>query len=313
MLVFGLSFPGYYPNINDKQIEAVKKVLQLVKDEGLNFNTDDEYEFLKALRFLRARKFDVDKAMEMIRADIIWRSDSNRSTLRRQSAYEVLQCDLALFYKYFPAWIQGYDRQDRPIYWRGFNFLKFETWNILKITTMERLINFYAWELEMVQRKMIDKSKETGHNIETFTVIVDAAGWHLGLATRDAYTFIKAMADTDGNHYPERLEQLVVINATTMQSLAWSWKRARLDDVQKSKIRIFGSNPEEWRPVLFSIIDPSQVPVQYGGTMPDLPPELALSSMDPPAGGDTYHDDESTVAPRQILCGTPSTRKGYIL
>jgi large-conductance mechanosensitive channel len=73
------------------------------------------------------------------------------------------------------------------------------------------------------------------------------------------------MISTDGNHYPERLGTLVVINAPAM--LSWTWKviQGFLDDVQKAKIGIYGTDPNEWRPVLFKIIDKDQVPVSYGG------------------------------------------------
>lgn len=50
---------GCYPNINEVQFEAATKVLQEIKAENLNFNIDEEIEFLKVLRFLRARKFNV--------------------------------------------------------------------------------------------------------------------------------------------------------------------------------------------------------------------------------------------------------------
>jgi hypothetical protein len=56
---------------------------------------------------------------------------------------------------------------------------------------MQQLINFHAWESEQLLRLMYARSKETGCNIETFTVVIDASGWRLSQATGDAYTFIK--------------------------------------------------------------------------------------------------------------------------
>jgi hypothetical protein len=162
-----------------------------MKSEELNFNTDNEIELLKVFRFLRARKFNVDQTMDMIRADVKWRSECNRLSLRQQTAFEVLECDLSLVYKYFPTWIQGYDKQHRPVSYRQFG--KFEIWSILKLTTMQKLINFHAWESEQLLRLMHERSKETGLNIETFTVIVDASGWTISQATRDAYTFIRGV------------------------------------------------------------------------------------------------------------------------
>ena len=73
------------------------------------------------------------------------------------------------------------------------------------------------------------------------------------------------MASTDGDHYPERLGSLVVINAPAV--LSWAWKAIQnlLDDVQREKIGIYGTDPNEWRPVLLKIVDRDQIPVSYGG------------------------------------------------
>ena len=297
-----LSRAGYYPNLSDVQLAAAERVLAEVAAEQLQFNVDDEDVFLKALRFLRARKYDVDQAMVMIRNDVAWRAEGDRSQLRWRRAYDVLQCDLGAFFTYFPTWVQGYDKQSRPVAWRKFG--KFEIWNVLKLTSMERLIDFHAWESEQLLRMMSDKSRELGVNIETFTIVIDADSWHIGLANRDAYTFIRAMASTDSDHYPERLGQLVVINAPTMLSLAWRVIQGFLDDVQKAKIKIYGTNRAEWLPVLMTIIDEDQIPQQYGGTMPDLNADLALSSMDPPGTTGTTQTTTATKTGAARSVGT---------
>lgn len=59
---------------------------------------------------------------------------------------------------------------------------------------MQQLINFHAWESEQLLRLMYQRSKETGVNIETFVVVIDASGWTIGQATRDAFTFIKGLS-----------------------------------------------------------------------------------------------------------------------
>lgn len=98
---------GYYPNISPKQLSAAAELICMIEQHGLNINTDGEEEFLKVLRFLRARKFNVAQAFEMLRSDIEWREQDNRLNLRRETAKEILQCDPSEVYKYFPTWIQG--------------------------------------------------------------------------------------------------------------------------------------------------------------------------------------------------------------
>ena len=256
----------YYPNLSQEHIKAVQYVLQTIKDENLSFVTVEENENLKVLRFLRARQFDIDATLTMIRDDAEWRNDETRSQLRYQTAYEVLQCDLSIIYRYFPTWTQGYDKQCRPISWRQFG--KFDITKVLKQTTMEHLINFHIWEIEQMLRLTYTKSKVTGLNVENFLVVIDVSGWHLGLANQHAYTFIKALIQTDSEHYPERLGQLIVINAPNMFSMAWRVIEGFMNDIQKRKIQIHGINQEEWLPHLLSLIDMDQIPEQYGGTMP---------------------------------------------
>lgn len=66
------------------------------------------------LRFLRARDFDVGRALAMLEADLAWRAAEGLAQLRAQSAEEVLGCDEAIVRHYLPAWVEGEDKQGRP-------------------------------------------------------------------------------------------------------------------------------------------------------------------------------------------------------
>ena len=101
---------GYYPNINEEQLCAVNELIKLIENDNLLFSSDDEHEFLKLLRFLRARKFNAKNAFKMIEADIKWRREENRIHLRQETVDEVLNCNITEFYRYFPAWMQGHDK-----------------------------------------------------------------------------------------------------------------------------------------------------------------------------------------------------------
>lgn len=270
---------GYFPNINTEQLKAANELMRRIEEDGLEFNHDEEDEFLKLLRFLRARKFDVAQSFNMVKEDVKWRSLENRLKLRKETAQEVLQCDLTQIYKYFPTWIQGFDKQLRPVSYRQFG--KLEIWNVLKLTTMQQLIRFHAWETEQALHSMHKFSRLHGYNIETFVLVIDAAGWNMSLATSDAFTFIKGMVSTDSDHYPERLGTMIIVNAPSVLSFAWNIIQGFLDPVTKSKIRIL-SRREEWQPLLLQYIEKDQIPIQYGGTAPDLSAEEALQSMNPP-------------------------------
>jgi len=251
----------------------------MIDAEGLLFLHDDENEFFKLLRFLRARKFNVEQAMIMVRNDCTWRRDVVGYDLILENAQDVLRCDLASVYKYFPTWLQGFDKQHRPVSYRQFG--KFEIWQILQLTDFQSLVRFHAWESEMAIRQMFKKSQDLGINVETFVCVVDAQGWGVRLATKDAFAFIKSMADTDAAHYPERLGRLIVINAPFALSWAWSIIVTFLDEVTKAKISIYSSQAT-WQPVLFELIEKSQIPEMYGGDAPNPQGACAILDMNPP-------------------------------
>jgi hypothetical protein len=263
-------------------LRAAAEVKSLIEEEGLNFNVTDEVEFLKLLRFLRARKFNVAQTMEMIRKDVEWRHEQNRISLRHLRASDVIDSDLSQVYKYCPAWFQGYDKQGRPVVFRCLG--KFESWNLNKITTVDKLIEFHAWEMEQLVRLAEQKSKETGTNVETFTIVIDAGGFTFRQATPDAFAFAKKSAVTDNNHYPERLGTIIVINAPA--AVVWAWRIAQnfVDEVTVSKVKMVGCNPKEWQPVLFSLIDKEQIPEKYGGLARNLTPEEEIETLNPPPG-----------------------------
>ena len=279
--------PGYYPNLSEQQLQALHEFSDLIFHANIPFEDGKENYWLKALRFLRARGFNVQKAFDMLKKDVEWRQDEGRFQLHTESAEDVLGCKLEEIYKYFPSWIQGIDHQGRPVAWRQFG--KFEIWNVLKLTTMERLMRFHAWEGEQALNLMRERSLAIGFNIETFVIIIDAAGWHIGLATGDAFKFIRGMAVVDSDHYPERLGRLVVINAPRVLAYAWSVIAPMLDDVTKAKISICSSNPNEWFPILCDMMHRSQIPKQYGGDGPDPLPGKFIQLLDSTASESLHH------------------------
>ena len=265
---------GYYPNLSQQQVHAVNLLKKKLIENEIDFYDDGEYEYFKLLRFLRARKFDVNEAYTLLINDIEWRTYTVGLDLKYECAENILNCDIAKVIKQYPAFIQGIDKQRRPVCYRPGSF---KIWKLLELTTFDNLIRFHAWESEQALKIMSKQTQLTGYNIETFVVIVDASEFSLNLATSDALSFIKSMSAVDCNHYPERLGCCLIINAPFMLSLTWNIIETFLDSVTKAKIKIM-SGPSEWQPVLFSLIEKDQVPMMYGGTARD--PDIYKSLID---------------------------------
>lgn len=291
--------PGCYPNVSIDQLSKVSDLKNLIDEKGIDINIDDELEFLKLLRFLRAKKFDVEKAFDYVVADTEWRFNCDVLRLRRQHVVDTIDCSLEEIYKCLPTWVQGHDKQLRPVSYQQVG--KFEIVQALKLTSMENLIKFHVWQQEQTLRMMYERSKRCGYNIETFVVVLDAEGFSLRLGTGDAYLLMKALISLDSSHYPERLGTLVVINAPSVLWITWRIIQSFLDDVTRAKIKIL-SDQSEWQPVLQSLISVDQIPKKYGGLAPNLSPEEALFSMNP---GDDIprHIPECESSPLKSLSG----------
>lgn len=67
-------------------------------------------------------------------------------------------------------------------------------------------------------------------------------------------------------NYGGRLYRLWIINAPMTVAISWKIVSAFLDKVTVDKIKISKKNTDK---DIFTLCDPSQVEVKYGGTQPD--------------------------------------------
>jgi len=94
------------------------------------------------------------------------------------------------------------------------------------------------------------------------------------LAEQGAFDWARGLAKIDQEHYPERMGQLLIINAPS--SVYYFYKSASwmLPEKARKQVRIFGGR-ETWEPVLLDLIDASELPLEYGGS------KLASASIEP--------------------------------
>ena len=228
-------------------------------------------------RFLVARDHSVERAEAMVRENDIWRREkflngveipalSNVADLALAPVETVTSCPAALLERYFDSWMQGMDREGRPIVYK-----KYGTLEVSKLiaagASVESLVRYHVQEQERLSVALREASAARGARVSAATFIIDAAGWHLGLATGDAMKFLRAIADIDQAHYPERLGRLVVINAPLVLSGVYAVVSSWLAPATKSKCRVI-SWESAWKPALLELIDPEQLSDKYGGKSP---------------------------------------------
>lgn len=113
---------GYVGTLTPPQAAALSALRQRVLAAKLNIDphrclpAESQNHFL--LRFLRARQFSVDKAWDMLSADIAWREEYGVLALRDRSMAAVVQCDENLVHHHLPIWHAGFDLQGRPVIYK---------------------------------------------------------------------------------------------------------------------------------------------------------------------------------------------------
>uniref|UniRef100_A0A6B2L9S6 CRAL-TRIO domain-containing protein n=1 Tax=Arcella intermedia TaxID=1963864 RepID=A0A6B2L9S6_9EUKA len=268
--------PGFVFYLDDGQLEELKRFIGVVEEQGIEVGKylvrPAETEVLLYLRFLRARQFNVQAAIAMLKEDIEWREKENVLNILKETPEEILGCPEEWIMRRVPQWVQGFDKVGRPVIWWEFGNANIE--KVLQHTTQEKLGRHHIYLMETFITKLSEQSEKLQYNIEDFALVIDAHGWKISYATSDAYNFVKTIVGVDSAHYPERLGKVIVIRAPMALATAWAIIKNWLDPRTRDKIEILDSDYHE---KLFSTVDKDQIGPEYGGTgvsqKPKLPPK----------------------------------------
>ncbi|KAK3289461.1 hypothetical protein CYMTET_3111 [Cymbomonas tetramitiformis] len=264
---------GYVFNLTPKQLEALTELKARAAALGLELErwlvpageTVDQL----ALRFLRARGFRLDRALDLLRRDVEWRRNTARLEDLRQLAPEVAAgVDSAdSLAKHFATWVQGVDHQGRPVVYKPFGGWRLDELVAKHGATPESLALYLTWATDRVMHNALGEASRTaGCSVEQVVVVLDAAGlrWAWGLSSMQGIALTREMVRLDAEHYPERLGQLFIINVNSVFARGFALVSRILDPVTRDKIRILGTK-DVWLPALKEAIGEEQLAEEYGG------------------------------------------------
>ncbi|PYH48769.1 SEC14 family lipid-binding protein [Aspergillus saccharolyticus JOP 1030-1] len=256
------------------------------------------------LRFLRARKFDIDGAWGQFKDTEDWRRENAIESLYENidvEAYEAAR-------RMYPQWTGRRDRRGIPVYVFEIQHLNNKNMAAYKSTLSaetqqsskvpERLLRLFALYENLLRFVMPLCSQLSRPNPETPITssnnIVDVSGvglkqfWDLKGHMQDASVLATA-------HYPETLDRIFIIGAPSFFPTVWGWIKRWFDPVTTSKIFILSA--AEVKPTLTTFMEPSSIPKQYGGDldwkwgdMPNFDEEArqVIGALEtPPAEGET--------------------------
>lgn len=204
------------------------------------------------LRFVRARKWDIEKALLMMSKTLKWRATEYPAydwVLEGDSTSYVNGTNPGLTKNFTTSkcYLRGTDKEGHPI------FLFKAKKHLIGDSPLADTQRFAVLTIEWTKLLL----QENINGVDQCTVFFDLTGFSLKNAD---YGAIKFLAEIFEAHYPETLGYIIIHNAPWIFSTVWNIVKNWLDPVVASKIRFTKDYKD-----LTKFIEPHYIPDYLGG------------------------------------------------
>ena len=215
----------------------------------------------------------VPHAVERIASYAKWREDNLVDTwpLRDEMAIdkkarEILGCDRSTIKAFLPHGRAGVDRVGRPVLFKHLG-RQFVVKSMVKHASLERLLEYNCY----FQEQNLE-SDEAG-NLKQWVSVIDVAGMHFGMFSSEARKLLYRIGKRDESFYADVTAMIIIVNAPPSFAFVWRVARSWMEPSMRERTHIVSERtPEQATQLLTRLIDPSQLPANYGGDAPPFDP-----------------------------------------
>ena len=250
------SASGFYNELNQTQYDALQKWKQNLLSENVLPNLDN-YDDLFLLRFLRARKFDLEKTMEMFKKFLKWRIDMHVDELLETYELE----NLIAIKNLYPHGYHKTDKIGRPIYMERYD--KTDVKGLFQITTEDKMVKYYIKQYERQIKYIFPAcSAVVKRPVEQSCTILNADGIGITSIFGPIKGFVKLASDIGQDYYPEMLGKMTIVNVGFLFRAVWAMVKSFIDPKTQAKISLLKSiHTGE----LLELVDENNLPEEFGG------------------------------------------------
>lgn len=215
------------------------------------------------MRFLRARKWNVEAAFTMLEKSLAWRARVGADTALEHPLDPQL---MQLVRECRPSSYIGFDSQHHPIFLERLGKLdgvRIERESVADDT----LLAYHLREMEyMAQVVFSEASAAAGHTIDRVISIMDADGLTLSKLTGFAQRLFRLITAMDSDNYPETCHAIYIVNGGVAFGAIWRIVAPFVDKGTRDKVHVVGSG-KYMQQHLFSGIGREMTPTFLGGDL----------------------------------------------
>lgn len=251
------------PQIKEFDTETEAKIKEFQNSPEAKVYLQPKHDKFFIARYLRARKYDVNLAIQMFISVMKWREEMQVDTILETFPQH------PLFQKLVDYWPASTHWQNPPLTKDGslvlVQALGRADPSMIDVFGAETVIMFHIWSMENLEKKYWEIVAEKGY-WPGFVMIEDfqGIGWH-SFSSR-VLKVAQEATRINQNYYPEMLRKMYIINVPSVFYMFWKGVQLWLEARSLAKMELINGGVSLVANKFDAIFDMSTIPPRLGGT-----------------------------------------------